>query len=324
MTTNASSLVEQKDSVVARRDAAKSLADHALATARQKAAAHLLAAKSRPPPREQQRRGQGRVANESDGGRRGLLERAQAARAGAANARPALLASAARARQRAQERMHHGAPHADRDSSRASPEQTRRVRAVVGLLIAALLIALLWQSCGVDDGAATAVATSTASCATCPEPSLCVDPVRVKRPPAVPGKAGRVRATARESLEVKAPAPPAWLETFRRQVMGRSPVLSACFRGVDAPVGVWWSTRLSPSTGTATDSVFEPVLGQGALNGSQVSCLRRGLEGVPFALLLSSSTTSSTENAVSPRGVRAPSDVAASDAPVRLRLLLEF
>ncbi|MBM4280246.1 MAG: hypothetical protein FJ137_05645 [Deltaproteobacteria bacterium] len=164
-----------------------------------------------------------------------------------------------------------------------APGPVSRVVAVVAVLL--LLLVLLRVACAPAPPPPPPPPPEAAECAACPEAPLCVPPVRVaKKPASSPRVRSKVPPTPREALDVSERAPPAWLETFRRQVMARSTILAACFAGTERPGAAWWTARLDPGAGVVADGALEPVEGGPPLSTEQSACVLRGLQGAPYAL----------------------------------------
>jgi hypothetical protein len=220
---------------------------------------------------------------------------------GAWTRRARLLQDALQAKRHALIRKRHAD---DVDGDSASPQRGSLSRA----MLVALGVAVLWwvwpASCGDPPTKVTDKTTpALAACAACPEAPLCVPPVRVARPRPVPRAKARMTPTAREDLDVGERAPPPWLEAFRRQVMARSTVLAACFAGSERPGAAWWTARLEPRAGVASEGRLEPAQGGAPLSSAQEQCVLHGLQATAYAL---------------------GSAVDVDPDPRRLRLLLEF
>jgi hypothetical protein len=95
-------------------------------------------------------------------------------------------------------------------------------------------------------------------------------------------RTGRIRRDAFTTVDSNKPT---WFETFRRQVLARSPRLSECFNGAGLPGGVRWTARFNVATGEVSDHGLELVSGESSLPDELKACLVDALSKPRYAPL---------------------------------------
>ncbi len=116
--------------------------------------------------------------------------------------------------------------------------------------------------------------------------------------------AGFVAPSHRAKFGLEEPAPPVWLDEFRLQVAARSTKLADCFRGVNRPGALRWSTGVNVKSGQVSDHALEPVGEAPGLDATRRECLIHALSEPTYRL--------------DPKGIPPPS------TPVRVSIVLEF
>ena len=106
-------------------------------------------------------------------------------------------------------------------------------------------------------------------------------PVLEPSPPAEsaeeePGEApippGRIGRKGRPRYQSETPDALPWLAEFRMQVAARSPRLAECFRGIEQPGALRWTTSVEPASGQVSDHDLEPTLASTELSRTQREC----------------------------------------------------
>ena len=194
--------------------------------------------------------------------------------------RTELRASIQRIRERARA---HVEPH-----KTTQRKKTRRRRLLLIVLLALLLF--FWFSRCTCQPVTVAEAPSIA-----PPRIVAVPPVakprslpKIKLPP-IPGG---MQKQDRPAYDVEPKLAPTWLDSFRLQIAARSPRLADCFRGVERPGALRFTTSVSLPSGNISDSVLEPVGGQLALSEVQKQCVLTVLSDAPYQLKSTSQETS--------------------------------
>ncbi|MFZ9521304.1 MAG: hypothetical protein ACO3A4_12585 [Silvanigrellaceae bacterium] len=168
--------------------------------------------------------------------------------------------------------------HRKRIKKQLGNESSRRRRRTLFFIGAALIIILLSMRCSCSQPSVLP-----------PAPSVLKSPTAKLEPAAKPFEKkaveGRIRGVRRDAFAAGDANKPTWFETFRRQVLARSPRLAECFKGASVPGGVRWTVRFNTQTGEVSDHALEFVGAEGSLPAIQQSCLVEVLSQPGYAPL---------------------------------------
>ena len=173
----------------------------------------------------------------------------------------------------------------------------RRTRRLLMMLVGLLLLLLIRCDCG------SSPLTASPDGGTLVEQTKTSEKAQVSKPKPIPVKVpGKNAPVDRSEIGVQFKRGPVWLDSFRLQVLSRSPRLAECFKGAERPGALRWSGAVSGAAGTVAEHSVEAVGGTYELSAEQRTCLVQVLS--------------------SPRYQLAPAST--DDLPERVGLVIEF
>ena len=174
--------------------------------------------------------------------------------------------------------------HEQRSADRARRSRRRRLM----LLALLLLLWLLLRACHCDLEVPPPSPIEPTPRVSLLDPAPAADAIAPAPPrraaTTAPRLRGRIESTKRPEFHNETPPLQSWLTAFRMQVAARSPRLSQCFEGIEAPGALKWTAAVDTARGIVSDHQFDSVLTGAVLSKPLRECLIGVLSSPPYRL----------------------------------------